>query len=121
VWAAVLFFLSAVPGFDRAPLLFDREDLAFHALAYGVLGATLAWARSRTSSARPHAAFAAAGVLYGVSDEWHQAFVPGRDPSGWDLAADTTGVLLGYWITSAILARRAPFGGLVPLPPNHPE
>ena len=121
VWAAVLFFLSAMPGLDRPPVLFEREDLAIHLLLYVLLGAALAWARSRSGAATSHAAFTAAGILYGASDEWHQSFVPGRDPSGWDFAADTMGVLLGYWITSMILARRPPIGGPVPLPSNQPR
>ena len=121
VWAAVLFFLSAIPGLDRPPVLFNREDLAVHVLIYAVLGATLAWARSRSGAATSHVAYAAAGILFGASDEWHQSFVPGRDPSGWDFAADTLGVLLGYWIACAILARRAPVGSPVPLSSNHPR
>lgn len=36
-----------------------------------------------------------ATVLYGASDEIHQAFVPGRDSDGWDLAADAFGGLAG--------------------------
>ena len=121
VWAAVLFFLSAISGLGRPPVLFDREDLAIHLLLYALLGAALAWARSRSGAVTSHAAFTAAGILYGASDEWHQSFVPGRDPSGSDFAADTMGVLLGYWITSMILVRRAPVGGPVPLPSNQPR
>ena len=35
------------------------------------------------------------GVLYGVSDEWHQSFVPNRRASAQDVAADGLGVFLG--------------------------
>ena len=34
-------------------------------------------------------------VAYGVLDELHQQFVPGRFPSGYDALADTVGALLG--------------------------
>jgi VanZ family protein len=37
----------------------------------------------------------AAASLYGALDEWHQSFVPGRDPDPWDWAADTAGALVG--------------------------
>ncbi len=121
VWAVVLFFLSAIPGLDRPPLLFSGEDLVVHILVYAGLGAGLAWARARGGATPPHAALVVSGILYGLSDEWHQSFVPGRDPSAADLAADTAGVLLGYSICSAILARRVPDGDPVPLPPNGPE
>jgi len=33
-------------------------------------------------------------TLYGMSDEWHQSFVPGRDASAWDVLADTLGALI---------------------------
>jgi VanZ family protein len=33
------------------------------------------------------------GTLYGLGDEWHQAFVPGREASLWDALFDSLGVL----------------------------
>jgi VanZ family protein len=36
-----------------------------------------------------------AGSLYGVTDEWHQSFVPGRTPAADDLVADAVGSLAG--------------------------
>lgn len=104
-WAAVLFLLSSLPGSGRPPLLFAREDLVAHALLYAVLGGALAWGRSR--SARPPAPWllVAVGVAWAASDEWHQSFVPGRDPSWSDLAADTVGLLAGYWLSSWVLRR----------------
>jgi VanZ family protein len=33
-------------------------------------------------------------LLFGISDEFHQAFIPGRVVSAWDVAADSFGALL---------------------------
>ncbi len=42
-------------------------------------------------------------VLYGVSDEWHQSFVPGRYPDVLDVVTDgigaACGLLLVWWFT----------------------
>lgn len=111
MWAAVLFFLSALSGLDGPPVVFPGEDKVAHLVLYGILGATLAWASDRHPRPLPGWLLPVAGFLYGVSDEWHQSFVPGRDPSLGDLAADTAGVLLGYWLLSALLTRFAGDGG----------
>lgn len=34
-------------------------------------------------------------ILYAASDEWHQAFVPHRGPSPWDVGVDSLGALTG--------------------------
>lgn len=38
------------------------------------------------------------GMLYAISDEIHQAFIPGRTPSALDVVIDTCGVILGSLI-----------------------
>jgi VanZ family protein len=48
------------------------------------------------------------GVLYGVLDEWHQSFVPGRVVSVADWAADIIGVVLGYFAFRMVLSRFGP-------------
>jgi VanZ family protein len=54
----------------------------------------------------PHVVFVGIGVLYGVSDEWHQSFVAGRNPSAADLAADVAGIVLGYTAVVMHLTRK---------------
>lgn len=39
-------------------------------------------------------------LMYGVTDEFHQSFIPGRFPSGADIAADGIGAVLAVCIWS---------------------
>ena len=63
-----------------------------HAFMFGVLA--LLW--MRVMEGRLHAALIALAltVLYALSDEWHQTFVPGRYADPWDLLCDGLGAVL---------------------------
>ena len=108
LWAAVLFFLSAQPDppgagvFDWVP----AGDKLAHFLLYAVLGALLALGRGEQGEP-PHWTLVATGALYGASDEWHQSYVPGREVSVLDWAADVGGVAAGYWVGLSLLRLRA--------------
>ena len=101
-WVAVLFFLSEweSPGIE----LVTGFDGVVHFSLYTVLGFTLAWARLRGARYH-HGAFILLGIVLGLLDEFHQSFVPGRTPSMSDVFADAGGVILGYALFVAILAR----------------
>jgi len=54
-------------------------------------------------------------VAYGVTDEWHQRFVPGRSATLGDLAADAVGAVVAVaiawaWCAAARTSRRAETG-----------
>lgn len=80
------------------PISLPFSDKIGHAGLFGVLGAALAYGRMRASAPPPHLVLLLVGSLYGVADEWHQSFVPGRTASPGDLLADVAGVALGYWL-----------------------
>src|SRR5690349_18653506 len=88
LWAAVIFTLSSVPGraFPQVALL--SYDKVLHAMVYGVLGA-LAWValRGTWSMARAWAVLGATAlaIAYGLTDEFHQRFVPGRSSDLYDV------------------------------------
>ena len=113
LWAAVLFLLSSAPDLPGASWL-PHGDKVGHVGLYGVLGGTLAWGRESSGSRVLHALLILLGLLYGVSDEWHQSFVPGRTPSAGDLAADGVGLLCGYVSTITFLNRRRRGGDATP-------
>ena len=89
-----MFVVSGAP--QAVPPLPTGGDKVLHAMAYGVLGLTWCWALA--SPARPawRTALLAFGVAltWGLSDEYHQSYVPGRFASWGDVAADAGGAAL---------------------------
>jgi VanZ family protein len=75
------------------------SDVLLHAGVYALLGLTLSRAFAVGAGARGWRGLvllpALIGTLYGITDEWHQSFVPGRDPSIDDAVADAAGALAG--------------------------
>ncbi len=96
---ALIFVVSSievdVPGLRHLPF----RDKSLHFLEYGVLGWLCASASSRTwpsAATWRTASFAVfVAVLWGLSDEIHQALVPGRSAELADLFADALGALIG--------------------------
>jgi hypothetical protein len=96
-WCGVIFLLSSMPGggAGRDPLLWRVLTTGGHLAEYGVLGVLL----GRTVP--PGAGFAwwflgwGLAVLWGVSDEFHQSFVPGRDVEFYDVTMDAIGAAAG--------------------------
>ena len=98
-WAGVIFYLSSQPGIDT-PLLFPGQDKLFHLIAFGLLGFLLMGSMKATRSGyRTMQVWIVVGLVatYGVLDEFHQYFVPGRSVEFYDAVADATGGLLGAW------------------------
>lgn len=44
------------------------------------------------------------GLIYAITDEYHQSFIPGRGPSAIDVCIDTCGVIFGILIVLAIIS-----------------
>ena len=97
--AALIAWLSHQPSLPDLDIGIPFIDLVAHFLMYGlftltlVIGATRGFSTARRTPTRVVLAVVVAS-LYGISDEWHQSFVPGRDVSAWDWAADTVGALV---------------------------
>jgi len=69
------------------------------------VGLRATWARESRLGWQTIAA-ALGAALYGVTDEFHQAFTPGRSPDVFDVLADLVGGLLGGLACVAIVARK---------------
>ncbi len=79
-----------------APEWFEHQDKLHHGSAYFIMG-LLAWRSLRHVIHQPLLLVLCCisfGSLYGVSDEWHQSFVVGRQSDVIDWLADTIGVSL---------------------------
>ena len=90
LWAAVIFTLSSLSDLGTGLGTWDLVlRKVAHAVEFAVLGALLLRALRNERTAL------AAGVVYAVTDEIHQHFVPGRIGSPVDVAIDAVGVVLG--------------------------
>ncbi|UJR81188.1 VanZ family protein [Sandaracinus amylolyticus] len=94
IWALSSIALPELP-IDHLPL----RDKGVHMIEYAVLAFLVAHASLRTWPDRTRARVAAVAVLvtcgWGVLDEIHQAFVPGRATDAIDLLADVVGAIVG--------------------------
>jgi VanZ like protein len=95
LWMVLVFFFSSL---SRLGALGRVPDWISHPLEYG-LGAVLVGRALAGGFARPlPVRLAVATVLlvtaYGVSDEYHQSFVPGRDADPLDVVKDCAGASL---------------------------
>ena len=69
------------------------------------MGGLLARARQRASGIEVrYTVLLAVGSAYAALDEWHQSFVPGRNPDIADWLADAAGVAVGYTIVTLVRA-----------------
>ena len=94
VYMGLIFWLSSRTINLPIPL-FPNWDKVVHFIEYGVL-ATLLYGALKSSFPgwplfRIACTAALAASLYGLSDEFHQSFVPGRDASGFDFLTDFVG------------------------------
>jgi len=96
VWMGVIFYLSSQSNLPVPPLFLGLDKVG-HVIIYSILGACLAGGFCRHPVLHLKCLLGIAGLalLYGVTDEFHQSFVPDRSMSGLDLVADMVGGFVG--------------------------
>jgi len=97
VYAVLIFIVSSITKFpDSTPSFFGFDKLA-HFCEYYLFGfLSCRWVSAmETPFLKGRAVWITIilGTLYGLGDEWHQSFVPGREASLWDALFDSLGVL----------------------------
>lgn len=90
VLVAAMIFLASTRSRIAAPAVAGSDKVA-HFAVYGLFATLVVRLGSRRRAALVAVAVAS---LYGVSDEWHQSFTPGRSVEVADWLADTCGAAL---------------------------
>ncbi len=99
---ALIFRLSAVPG-SKLP---GGYATLGHFVVYAGLGALLVLPLRRSHTPGTAVALAVlVASIYGVTDEFHQAFVPMRTPDIADWGVDTLGACVGALCATWLLGR----------------
>jgi VanZ family protein len=96
-WMVVIFLLSSREGFPQPPGFSAATlSVAAHLILFGILGLLILFALCGQGPVTLRAVVIAVALttLYGVFDEIHQAFVPGRQPSIFDIVVDMLGAML---------------------------
>ncbi|MFQ6102612.1 MAG: VanZ family protein [Anaerolineae bacterium] len=111
-WMGLIFLLSAQPDLPEVPgpWLDTLLKKTGHALGYSIL----AWLYLRPLRERFHHATVprvlgfGLAVLYALSDEYHQTFVPGRKGTLWDVAVDGVGACGAMLLDWRLQRRQVP-------------
>ncbi len=116
VWGPASFVMAAiffVSGLSSPPTPSTLPDVGLHAIAYAGLGAS--FVRGLSGALWSQVTFRNVfwaillAVGYGITDEWHQSFVPGRTPELRDLVADAFGSAFGagmVWLWGIVFIDR---------------
>lgn len=101
-----IFLLSHQPGDTLHLPMFPGSDKVAHMVAYATLALTVPWFLGKRGLEQKKTTLlwtVCFCLLYGISDEFHQSFIPHRSVSGWDVVADVTGaaVIAALWFFNA--------------------
>jgi VanZ family protein len=103
-WMVVIFYFSSQS--DPSPGIGNFGHVVAHFTEYFILASLWAWALLPALGLKALAVAGAIAVLYAISDEWHQSFVPRRDSDPVDVLVDSVGAAAAV-VVSFLLARRA--------------
>ena len=103
-WMALIFYFSSQS--DPSPGIGNFGHVVAHFTEYFVLTTLWAWALLPHLGLRALPVAWAIAVVYAISDEWHQSFVPDRDSDPVDVLVDACGAAAAVGV-SFLLVRRA--------------
>ena len=99
-YAALIFTVSSLPNstVEHSSGWFNIPQAAKHVAEFALFGflmSNVMWSVNGEQLQKTFASGFALSVLYGVSDELHQGFVPTRYCTGFDMIMDAVGGLIG--------------------------
>jgi VanZ family protein len=104
---AIFLFSAGSAVHTQEPLLQTVINKGGHMIGYGLLALAF-WRMFEFEENRFWLAWLLA-VLYALTDEYHQSFVPGRHPSLFDaMFFDALGALIALWLVSRLLKSKRP-------------
>lgn len=104
----IIFILTSIPG-NNIPKMFGSSDKLKHFGAYFLLAFLLNFTlyvqkRFPILSKKSMLFTFLITLFYGLFDEVHQIFIPGRAFDWWDLVADAVGSLVGIFLVKIIIS-----------------
>ena len=103
IFSSFIFYLSSIPQNELPQIDIEGLDKLIHLSLYTILGFILG--RALTARFRSDVSWIAyrrwlllaaiLGTAFGITDEWHQHYVPGRAVEVGDLLMDALGSFLG--------------------------
>jgi VanZ family protein len=106
----MLFVQSSLGQLELPDFGIDWFDKILHFVVFGILGFLTTRGMNHSSNQFLKQKYFAMGilisVLYSITDEVHQYFVPGRYASLLDLIADILGIIMFAWIYRRFLINK---------------
>jgi VanZ family protein len=110
LWGGFLFLVTSWPNPPRIATTVFPLDKLTHAVLYGVeaffLYRAVAWKGRPGMALGRVLAIAGTMALWGMLDETHQEWIPGRRMDSEDLLADVSGAIGGAFVGGAVSASK---------------
>ncbi len=106
-YCSLIFWLSSRSSLPT-PMFFEHQDKIHHLGAYFIMG-ILTWRLFSEYYSKPNLIILFSlsyCSFYGISDEWHQSWVPGREADVLDWIADTVGASIALIMLYQINMRK---------------
>jgi len=109
VWGTVIFAFSSRPSTPTSQIFWEDFILKkmAHVTIFGIFCSLVYRALKKSLSKQKYMEYLSIALtfLYGVTDEIHQSFVPGRDSTLRDMLIDTFGGVLAMYLILRILPK----------------